>query len=280
MRRDSEMTFGEHLEALRAHIIRALVGIAVAAAICGVFYKPIVAGLIRPYKEASEALAARSETLPEMPTPDQETRRTVWPPPRIIQGDPISLYIAIILVSLLLGAVVASPWVIYQAWAFVGVALYPRERRFVYAYGLASFVLFFGGAVAFYFLMLPIALQTLMGPASSIVVDGVPMIDPSLFIGKYLRFVAWMTLIFGVAFQTPIIVLFLARTGIVPLESLARKQKFVILLMCVLGAVLTPQDPVTMVLMAVPLIALYEVGLLLAWLSLRKRRGGRPEEAA
>jgi sec-independent protein translocase protein TatC len=160
----------------------------------------------------------------------------------------------------------------------VGVGLHAHERRFVRVYGPFSFFLFMAGASSFYFLILPIGLEALLSPTADILIDGYPLIDASLLLDDYFKFVAWMTLIFGVAFETPLVVLFLARTGIIPLDTLARKQKWVIMIMVVLGAVLTPTgDPISMALMTIPLMALYELGLLLAWLAGRKERREHPD---
>ena len=221
--------------------------------------------MLRPYAEAyQKTYAAQEPKAHAEQTPPSERPLT----PRIILGTPLAGYLTIILLCVIMGVVLASPWVLYQAWAFVGVALYPHERRIVYTYGPASLALFFSGAALFYLGVLPVGLAALMSPTAAL-----PEVDPSPLLGDYFRFVAWMTLIFGLAFQTPLVVLFLARSGLVPLEALARKQRIVILVMCILGAVLTPtQDPVTMLVLTVPLVALYEVGLLVAWLSERRRR--------
>jgi sec-independent protein translocase protein TatC len=289
MRPDAEMTFGEHLEELRRRLLLALVGIGVATAVCGFYYKPILRALLVPYAEAYQAIEASRPTA-SPPTPPADgappahaegaEKGPNLPPPRVILGTPMTGYVTIILLVLICGTILASPWVAYQAWAFVGVALYPKERRLVYVFGPISFALFVGGAVLFYGVMLRLALQALILPTADLTIDGVPLVDSSLFLNDYFRFVAWMTLIMGLVFQTPLVVLFLARTGIVPLRTLVRQQRIVILLLCILAAVFTPPDPVTMIVMAVPLILLYEAGLLTAWiLGWKDRTRDRPETA-
>lgn len=289
MKTDTEMTFGEHLEELRRRIILAVLGVAVGAAICGFNYKVLLKALLVPYVEAYQALekdkekAGEGEPAPQPPTPAQtpaeappkDTLSSI-PPPRVILGTPMTGYVTIILLSLICGTMLASPWVIYQIWAFVGVGLHPHERRHIHIFGPTSFFLFIGGAALFYLYILRVALQALILPTANIVVEGIPLVDSSLFLNDYFRFVTWMTLIFGVVFQTPLVVLFLAKSGIVPLETLARQQKIVIVLMCALAAVFTPPDPVTMVVMAVPLILLYEIGLLAAWLTRPREHAEEP----
>jgi len=287
MKHDAEMTFGEHLEELRRRVIFALLGLAVTSLFCGVFYQSLLSALMQPYLQATAALA-HPETPHAAKAPGSNTAGApaaaspapsgpAWQP-RLILGSPLMGYTTILLVCILCGVILASPWILYQIWAFVSVGLHPHERRFVHLYGPISFLLFVAGAALFYFFLLPVGLQALLSPTSSLLVNGVPIIDPSLFLNDYFKFVAVLTLVFGIVFQTPLIVMFLAATGIVPLSSLARQQKVVILIMTIAAAILTPTvDPVSMIAMALPLIGLYELGLLLAWLS--QRRQGRPARA-
>jgi len=116
---------------------------------------------------------------------------------------------------------------------------------------------------------------------AGIVVSGRQMVDTSFLLTDYFNFVAVMALVCGVIFETPLVVLFLARTGLVSLSTLARQQKFIILIMVIVAAVITPTvDPFSMTVVAVPLILLYEVGLLLAWLAERSSRRRQVKEAA
>jgi sec-independent protein translocase protein TatC len=218
-----------------------------------------------------DAIAPQPEAAPDAPE-DPKTFAERFPRPRVIQGGPLTGYITVILLCVICGIILGSPWILYQMWAFVGLGLHPHERKFIYIYGPFSFFLFVAGAATFYFVMLKYGLRALMGPTVGIMVDGVPLIDPSFFLNDYFKFVAMMTLVFGVVFQTPLIVMFLARTGIVPLGTLVKQQKIVLMVLIVLSAVLTPQDPVTMIMMAIPLVVLYQFGLLLSWISIRRRR--------
>ena len=323
MRNDVEMSFGDHLDELRRRVIYAVVGLVVAAAICGVNYDFLLKALMRPYSRAYKRLIAgkldtkkplegpdHGEKRPPLEIPDDTPLATVlraiearladlekrldaiapepeagpdaseeavayaqrFPAPRVIQGGPLTGYITAILLCVICGIILGSPWILYQIWAFVGVGLYAHERRYVHIYGPFSFFLFVAGAATFYFIMLPTALGALMAPTAGIMVDGLPIIDPSFFLNDYFKFVAMMTLIFGVVFQTPLVVMFIAWTRIVSLGTLFRKQKIVILVLAIASAVLTPQDPVTMVMMAIPLVLLYWLGLLLAWITMRGKK--------
>ncbi len=224
-----------------------------------------------------DAIAPQPKAAPDA-SEDAKAPAEKFPRPRVIQGGPLTGYVTIILLCIICGIILGSPWILYQVWAFVGVGLHRHERAFIHIYGPFSFFLFIGGAATFYFVMLKYGLRALMGPTIGIMVDGVPLIDPSLFLNDYFKFVAMMTLIFGVVFQTPLIVMFLARTEIVPLGTLVRKQRIVLMILVVLSAVLTPQDPVTMVMMAIPLVLLYQLGLLLSWISIGRRRRRQARE--
>ena len=289
MRPDVEMSLGDHLDELRKRIMRAAIGVLVAACIAGIFYQEIMTFLLAPYLHAWQKLGVVLAPVDPAPPPADGAPAAVNPlaaiaknlPPRIILGSPATGILAIIIVTTAVGVLAASPWVLYQIWAFIGVGLRDTERRFVRKYVPISGFLFIAGAALFYFSVLPYGLAALMSPALTIQVEGIPLIDPSVMLEDYLKFIALMTLVFGITFQTPLVIIFLARTNIVPLETLAKRQKVIIFIMIVVGAVLAPTgDPMTCTLMAIPLIVLYELGLLVAWLMCRKERKLRLAEEA
>jgi len=201
-----------------------------------------------------------------------------FPLPQLTLRAPMTGYVTIIMLCIICGIILASPWILYQIWAFVGVGLHPHERRFVYMYGPFSFLLFIAGGATFYFALLPVGLQALMGPTGNVLIDNIPMIKPDFLLDEYFKFVALLTLVFGVVFQTPLVVMFIAWTEIVPLRTLVKQQRIVIVVMFLLGAVFTPPDPVTQIMMAVPMVILYELGLVLAWITLRRKRKREAEE--
>ncbi len=226
---------------------------------------PTVAERIERLERTVETLQAEVETLREETS--GKGRRAIIP------EGPIEPYLTLVIMCVLVGLLISSPWVIYQAWTFVGVGLYPHERRYVCVYGPVSFVLFVIGAASFY-LASPFFIQALQSPT-----ENIPLIQHTYLLGKYAKFIALLTLVFGLAFQTPLVVMFLGRTGIVPLETLAGQRRVVILVMMCIGAFLTPADPFSMIALAVPLILLYEVGVLLVrWGEHRRHRRTPAEE--
>ena len=155
------------------------------------------------------------------------------------------------------GLVLASPYVLYQIWNFVAAGLYPHEKNYVFLYLPISVALFFGGAsLAFAFVFDPV-LNFLFTFNKGMNAEFEPRI------GEWLSFVLILPLGFGISFQLPLVMLFLNRIGIVSLDLMVQQWRVAILVICVVSMVLTPADPISMILMAVPLCLLYLVGLLM-----------------
>jgi len=158
-----------------------------------------------------------------------------------------------------LGALVlAAPMIIYQVWAFVAPGLFPNERRKVFSLGAACAACFFGGISFGYFFFVPMAFRYL------IVLSG-PSVRPMLMIGSYISTFFFFIFALGLAFQTPVVIYFLLRWNVLTLEGLRRGRKGIILGAFIVGAFITPPDPMTQVIMATTLIILCDLGALLAF---------------
>jgi sec-independent protein translocase protein TatC len=167
-------------------------------------------------------------------------------------------------VSLYCGAVLASPWIFYQLWAFVAAGLYPQERRRVYAYLPLSVVLFLGGVALCEFAVLPLGVEYLLGYNDWLGVE------PNLRLSEWLGFALLLPLVFGVAFQTPLVMVFLNRVGLFSVGDYRRHRRLALFLLTALAAVLTvTPDAVNMLALALPLWGLYELGILLCRLTSR-----------
>ena len=159
--------------------------------------------------------------------------------------------------SMVVGAIIAGPWVFYQIWMFVAAGLYPHERNYVYLYGPMSMLLFaLGVALAFFFVFPPV-LGFLFGVMSSL------GIDIELRLSDWITFVLMLPIGFGISFQLPLVMLFLNRIGLFTLSQYISQWRIAVMVIFVLSAVLTPADPQSMLLMALPLCFLYMFGLLL-----------------
>lgn len=176
----------------------------------------------------------------------------------LISLSPLETMTIYFMVCLITGLVIASPWVFYQAWAFVGAGLYRHERHYVKKFMPVSLGLFFAGVFLCFFGVLPITLSFLL---EFNVWLGV---EPKLRLADWMSFASILPLVFGLCFQTPLVMLFLERIGVFSVEDFRAKRKFAILIIVIAGAVLTPgQDPFSMILLAVPMIILYELGIVL-----------------
>lgn len=160
-------------------------------------------------------------------------------------------------VSLVTGVVLASPWIFYQAWLFVAAGLYPHERKYVYKFGPLSFGLFAVGAVFAWFAVIPFALDFFIGFSNSL------GFETPIQIGPWITFAVTLPLIFGLAFQMPLLMLLLERIGVFEVADFREKRRMAIFVICIASALLTPSDPITLILMAVPLSLLYELGIFL-----------------
>lgn len=159
--------------------------------------------------------------------------------------------------ALMTGLVLASPYIILQIWLFVAAGLYPHEKHYVYLYFPISIALFFGGAsLAFAFVFDPV-LDFLFTFNKGMNAD----FDPR--IGEWLSFVLILPIGFGISFQLPLVMLFLNRIGVATLDFYIQQWRIAILIICVVSMVLTPADPISMLLMAAPLCLLYVLGILM-----------------
>ena len=175
----------------------------------------------------------------------------------MIATDVVGVFLVPVKVTLLVAFLLALPYVLYQVWAFVAPGLYAHEKRLVLPLVVTSSILFFIGMAFAYFVVFPSIFRFM----AAIAPQGVAWMTD---IEKYFSFVLTMFLAFGVTFETPVAVVLLVRMGIVTVEKLRQARAYVIVGAFVIGAIFTPPDVVSQLLLAVPLCVLYEVGILVA----------------
>jgi sec-independent protein translocase protein TatC len=169
-------------------------------------------------------------------------------------------------VAFIAGLMLVSPFVLYQVWAFIAPGLYRHEKRYVIPFVLSG-SFFFGLGILFgYYVALPIGFKFLLGFATDV-------IKPLPAMKDYLSFSIKFLLAFGLVFEFPVVLVILARIGVVDAKTLARQRKYAILLIFIFAAVMTPPDLISQVLMALPLMGLYELSILLCKLFGKKREG-------
>ncbi len=182
--------------------------------------------------------------------------RYAEPKAALISLAPLESFMIFFMVCMVTGLVIASPWVFYQIWAFVAAGLYRHEQKYVLRFLPFSLGLFLGGVMLCFFLVLPFTLAFLLDFNVWL------GIEPSLRITEWMSFATILPLIFGICFQTPLVMLLLERIGIFTVNDYRSKRKFAILIIVVAAAAITPTgDPVTMLVLAVPMYALYELGI-------------------
>ncbi len=161
-------------------------------------------------------------------------------------------------VSLVTGLIIGSPWIFYQIWAFVAAGLYPHEKKYVNYYLPFSIGLFLAGAAVCQFLVIPKAIEVLLS------FNEWMGLEPDLRLNEWLSFAMTMPLIFGISFQTPLVMLFIYKIGIVDVASFRAHRKIAWFLMAIFAAIITPTvDALSMLFLWVPMGFLYELGILL-----------------
>ncbi len=228
-----EMSVVEHLSELRRRLIISVLAVFLGSAGCFAFVATI-------------------RTLFTLPA--GSVQLVYLTPPEVLMTD--------IKVAFTAGLVVASPVVLYQIWAFVVPGLKPGEKRLILPVVVASLVFFLLGVVFSYFIVLPFTLRFFLGFET-------PGLAAMFSYSRYVSFAMVIIFSFGLVFQMPLVILLLGKLGIVTSAGLRRARKFAILAVFIVAAVLTPPDVISQVLMAGPMIVLYELSIALLRLSRR-----------
>jgi sec-independent protein translocase protein TatC len=247
----SEQSFISHLMELRDRIVRA--GLAVIVVFAVLCFYPSPAGL---YDILAAPLVAH---LPKGAT--------------LIATNVISPVLVPLKITLLAAFLLALPVVLYQAWAFVAPGLYAHEKRLVLPLVISSTLLFFVGVAFCYFLVIP-AMSSFIQAWAPKSITAAPDIE------QYFGFVLWMFVVFGLAFEVPIVVIVLARLGIVSIAQLREWRRYFIVGAFIVAAIVTPPDVVSQLALAIPMCILYEVGIWAAVLIQRSTRAPQAKSSA
>ena len=233
MNEEAEDSFLSHLFELRDRLIRALAAILIVFVCLFPWAKELYALLAQPL-------------LASLPSGGQ-----------MIATDVVGVFLVPMKVALMVAFLIALPYVLYQVWAFVAPGLYAHEKKLALPLVAASVVLFFVGMTFAYFLVFP----TVFGFMAKVAPEGVAWMTD---IEKYLSFVMSTFIAFGVTFEVPIVVIVLVQMGVVSLATLRAWRPYVIVGAFVVGAIFTPPDVISQLMLAIPLCLLYELGMLMA----------------
>jgi sec-independent protein translocase protein TatC len=252
---DIEMSFLEHLAELRKYLIRSVWGFIPGIVVAWLYREEILEFLAYPFVHAYEELhLGRAE---------------------LHFANPADLLVQYMLISIVCGGLFGSPWAFAQFWAFISPGLYRREKLMAIPFVVLSTVFFVGGAFFGYAFVLPPAFTALLSFAGDLTGIGLRL-EPTIMIDQYLEVSLRLLIALGVVFEEPILIGFIAWLGLVNWRQLLEFSRWWVVIASVVAAILTPTpDVATMMLVMVPLVVLYYLGILFAYLV-----GPKPPTAA
>jgi sec-independent protein translocase protein TatC len=225
--------------------MKAALAYVVGTSVVWAYRDPILAWLWKPFADSW-----RSEHLPDNPA--------------LNFAAPGDAFVAYFKLSMIGGILVAAPVIFYQLWAFIAPGLYAKEKKIVLPFVFFSTVLFVGGGLFGWRVAFPVAFQYFLGLASTAQTSGLT-IRPVVMMGDYLSFATSLLLAFGLVFELPVFILFLSIAGIVNYLQLLHFGRWFILVAFIVGAIITPPDVTSQILLSVPLCLLYFVSIGLAY---------------
>jgi sec-independent protein translocase protein TatC len=231
MNEESKLPFTSHLEELRKRLIVCFVAVGIGFVVSYGFKEYLFQILVHPLVKVMQP----GDSL-------------------IFTGLPEAFF-TYLKVAFLAGLMLAAPVIIYEFWIFVAPGLYDKEKRLMLPIVFLSTFFFIGGALFGYFLVFPWGFKFFLGFATE-------TIRPMPSMKEYLGFSAKLLLAFGLVFELPLVITFLARLGVVSVDFLKKNRKYALLLFFVGAAILTPPDVVTQIMMALPLMLLYEISII------------------
>jgi sec-independent protein translocase protein TatC len=236
-----KMSFLEHLDELRKRIVQSVLGVAIGVGLGFFFINTIVNFILTP---TWRLLPAGSRMIYTQP------------------GEAFGLYVQI---GLIVGVVLASPWIMYQVWLFIAPGLYANEKRFAVPFVLMSTIGFVGGAAFNHYIIFPF-MMTFFASFNTADLIFMPRLEDVFDL--YSKMLIGM----GLVFQMPTVVFFLAKMRIVTARFLLRNTKYAVLAIFVVAAVITPSgDMITQTIFAAPMLGLYALSILIAWIVTPKR---------
>ena len=246
---ENVMSFWEHLEELRGRLVRMILAFVVGGGVAWFFKRQLLIWLTLPFVKAWNS------------GPHQGVAALHFP-------APAALFLAYVRLAATGGAIFALPIVLYQIWAFIAPGLYSREKRFAIPFVVSSCGLFAAGGYFGWKVAFPVAFRYLLSFSGNLG-EGIDVV-PTVMVSDYIDFVTHMLLAFGVAFELPVLAFFLSIAGIVDYKQLIKFFRYFIVVAFVISAVLTPPDPLSQLLLALPLCGLYGLSILVAMIFGRK----------
>jgi sec-independent protein translocase protein TatC len=310
--RDTRMSFGDHIEELRSHLLRAIYGFVVGMVVALIFAKWVFAIITHPVEEqlmvfynhrvekVAKELEEGNRQFEDLNKPKEvpyyltqadaqklglrvdqmdtdgdfvkfplwtrplslniilaEAQRQVGRPPMLSTMNVMEAFMVYFKIVAVTGLVISSPWVFYQLWSFVAAGLYPHEKKYVHQYLPMSVGLFIAGVVLCQVMVIPNAIRSLLWFNQWL------DLEPDLRLNEWLTFAILLPLVFGISFQTPLVMLFLGKLGIMDAAAFRKKRFIAWFILCVFAAMVTPSDALSMLMLMIPMWGLYELGILM-----------------
>lgn len=235
-----EMTFLEHFEELRRRLYHSVIGVAVAFGVATYYLDPIMKFLVAPY-------------FRYLPKGQQSLAYT----------EITEVFFLYMKVAFIVSLFLSAPWIFYQLWLFISPGLRPKEKRYAVPFILATSAFFMTGMAFCYYMVLPYTFKFFFDFNKGFT----NVVTVSYFWDFEMKFLLGI----GLTFETPILILFLTRLGIVTPGFLARKFKWAVVIAFIVSAVITPSgDPVNQTIVAVPIVLLYAIGVTVSWIFRKK----------
>jgi len=229
------MSFLDHLDELRAVLIQSILAVVFASVVCWFFSGSILEIL-----------------LMDLPLDS------------LYFHSPLEAFMTRLKISVILGIMIAFPFVLFKVWSFISPGLFTNERKKIYPLVITSSVLFYTGVIFCYVLLIPSVIRFLLS-------FGTEHLNPLLSVSSYFAFIARLCFAFGLVFQIPVAVFILSVAGLVSPGFLLKQWRYAVVLTFVVAAVLTPPDVISQVMMAVPIVLLYIGSVLVAYITVKKK---------
>lgn len=244
---EKPMSLLDHLNEMRWRLVRCLIAAAVGFCVCWAFVEPIFAVLVKPLLAVlPDGGNAMYSTMPEA-------------------------FFIRMFVACIAGVFLASPVIFYQIWAFISPGLYEEEKLFIVPVAIISAVFFVGGALFCYYIVFPFAFQFFMSYNTE-------QIRVMPRISDYVDFVLKLLIAFGLIFEMPLFAFFLSRMGVLTAAMMRQARRYAILGIFIVAAILTPPDVLSQLLMAVPMLVLYEISVVVAAVFGKKKKTAEPAD--
>ena len=265
----NEMSFLDHLEDLRWHLIRICLAVIIVATLAFVFSRYIFEGIIfAPLDMSFPTYDFLCKTATFIGVETTFCNEEI---PMIIQNRTMAgQFSADIWTAILGGFIISFPYVIYQLWKFISPGLHQNERKHSKGFIIISSLLFFIGILFGYYIVTPLSINFLANYSIS------TMVDNQIDIGSYIALVRSSVLASGLIFELPIIIYFLTKIGLVTPEFLRKYRKYALIIVLILSAIITPPDIASQVIVAIPILILYQVSIYISKIVIRNQK--RKEE--